>query len=85
MQQQNATTSATPNDEAIRQLKLLVRDIEATGGLIEFPNGARAPAADPEWLDLGDRISQIERFLWDSGHRDPLTIHHENTREDNET
>ncbi|OLF82066.1 hypothetical protein AWH63_11035 [Marinobacter sp. C18] len=71
----NALSRATNEGEAIRQLTLLVRDIEATGGLIKLPNGAHAPAADPDWPDLGDRIFQVYQFLEDAGHREPLSIH----------
>lgn len=35
-------------------LQKLVETIEATGGLVKFPNGDYAPAADHDWIDLGD-------------------------------
>lgn len=70
----NAMPRVTNEGEAIRQLTLLVKDIEATGGLIKLPNGSHAPAADPDWPDLGDRIFQVHQFLEDAGHHEPLSI-----------
>ena len=70
-------SDASPNNEAIRQLKLLVNDIEQSGGLIEFSSGPRAPVADPTWTDLGDRIFQVHQFLCKQGQPEMLTIHYE--------
>lgn len=35
-------------------LKQFINTIEATGGLVKFPNGDLAPCADHDWIDLAD-------------------------------
>lgn len=41
--------------KAIRDaLEEFCMDIESTGGLVKGNHGPLAPAADPDWSDLGD-------------------------------
>lgn len=35
-------------------LTLFLDTIEATGGVVKFPNGEYAPEGDIDWIDLGE-------------------------------
>jgi hypothetical protein len=37
-------------------LKRLIETVAATGGLVKYPDGRIAPAASPQWFDLGDAV-----------------------------
>jgi hypothetical protein len=41
---------------SIDVLKALVATVQATGGLVHFPDGTYGCAADEDWLDLADVI-----------------------------
>jgi hypothetical protein len=39
--------------EALEALREFVSDINVTGGVVENPDGTYSPAADEDWVDLG--------------------------------
>lgn len=44
-------------------LKALISTVQATGGLVHFPDGSYGCAADEEWLDLADAILAAKQTL----------------------
>lgn len=52
--------------ENINQLKNLISLIHQSGGLVNC-NGTHAPAADPEWSDLGEAILSAHTCLATQG------------------
>ncbi len=46
--------------ECLAPLRDLVNTVEATGGLVLWPDGAYTPACDHEWDDLG--AAALEAF-----------------------
>jgi len=44
-------------------LKTLISTVQATGGLVHFPDGSYGCAADQEWLDLADAILAAKQAL----------------------
>jgi hypothetical protein len=44
-------------------LKALISTVQATGGLVHFPDGSFGCAADEEWLDLADAILVAKQTL----------------------
>ncbi len=46
-------------------LKGLISTVQATGGLVHFPDGSYGCAADEEWLDLADAILAAKKALED--------------------
>ena len=50
----------TPSTDA---LKALISTVQATGGLVHFPDGSFGCAADQEWLDLADAILAAKQAL----------------------
>src|SRR6266853_912463 len=44
-------------------LKALILTVQATGGLVHFPDGSFGCAADEEWLDLADAIRAAKQTL----------------------
>src|SRR5713101_366046 len=50
----------TPSTDA---LKALISTVQATGGLVHFPDGSYGCAADEEWLDLADAILAAKQTL----------------------
>ena len=50
----------TPSTDA---LKALISTVQATGGLVHFPDGSYGCAADEEWLDLADAILAARQAL----------------------
>src|SRR6266849_933990 len=44
-------------------LKALISTVQATGGLVHFPDGSFGCAADEEWLDLADAILAAKQTL----------------------
>ena|ERR1700674_902162 len=50
----------TPSTDA---LKALISTVQATGGLVHFPDGSYGCAADEEWLDLADAILVAKQTL----------------------
>ena len=57
-------------------LQKFLSTIQSTGGLLEFEDGTFAPAADPDWIDLGDAALAALRALEAAFPEDffPLTI-----------
>lgn len=49
-----ATMETARQIDADRALREFVDTINATGGIVEGADGLAAPAADPEWCDLGE-------------------------------
>ena len=58
----------------IKVLINLVKDIQATGGLIEFSDGLHAPMADPAWIDLGETVLKAHEALVEAGVDQTLDI-----------
>src|ERR1700674_531376 len=54
------TVTPTPSTDA---LKALISTVQATGGLVHFPDGSYGCAADEEWLDLADAILVAKQTL----------------------
>src|SRR5713226_7048052 len=50
----------TPSTDA---LKALISTVQATGGLVHFPDGSYGCAADEDWLDLADAILVAKQTL----------------------
>jgi len=44
-------------------LRALISTVQATGGLVHFPDGSYGCAADEEWLDLADAILAAKQTL----------------------
>jgi hypothetical protein len=42
------------NDRLRAALREFVHTIDATGGVLRLPSGHVAPAADEDWIDLGE-------------------------------
>ncbi|MFI5093746.1 MAG: hypothetical protein ACHQIK_09915 [Candidatus Acidiferrales bacterium] len=70
-----------PNDEirgtpktSTDALKALISTVQATGGLVYFPDGSFGCAADEEWLDLADAILVAKQALENDGIVVELTI-----------
>ena len=47
----------------IAVLRKLVDTVQATGGLVMYPNTTVAPAGDPDWIDLGDVVQAARGLL----------------------
>jgi len=60
--------------EAVGLLQELVKDIEATGGLMANEQGQLEPAGHPEWLDLGVTILKAHEWLVGKGYLSTLSI-----------
>ena len=58
-------------------LKSFVEDIQATGGLIAYPDGTYGCAADPDWIDLADDAIAAQAVLEANGIQVILTIEQE--------
>src|SRR5271156_1814719 len=57
----------TPEQNAltpyIAVIRKLVDTVQATGGMLMYPNGTVAPAGDPDWIDLGDVVQAARGLL----------------------
>jgi len=57
----------TPEQNAltpyIAVLRKLVDTVQATGGLVMYPDTTVAPAGDPDWIDLGDVVQAARGLL----------------------
>ena len=73
----NPDLISTSKQNAANILMELVNDIQATGGIIEKPNGEFAPFIDKDWIDLGSTIVNAYKWLRQSGFPAKLNIHHE--------
>lgn len=69
--------SITPADPATSLLLCLIKDIQATGGLVSFTDGMHAPLVDPGWVDLGERIAEANNYLTGQGIETGLIINTE--------
>jgi|GEM_PF-4454626 len=60
----------TPEQNALTPYRAVLRKlldtVQATGGLLVYPNGTVAPAGDPDRIDLGD-VVQVARGLLGPG------------------
>jgi|ERR1017187_900773 hypothetical protein len=52
-----------PRKTSADVLKALISTVQATGGLVHFPDGSYGCAADEEWLDLADAILAAKQTL----------------------
>jgi len=64
-QQAKAVLRSLPNTQApsLDALKALISTVQATGGLVHFPDGSFGCAADEDWLDLADGILAAKQAL----------------------
>jgi hypothetical protein len=60
---QSNGTQSKPSATSIDALKALISTVQATGGLVRFPDGSYGCAADEEWLDLADAILAAKQAL----------------------
>ena len=61
-------------------LRDLVNTVEATGGLVRWPDGAYTPECDHEWDDLGRATFDAYNVLKAAGHPVELRIREEDER-----
>lgn len=60
--------------ECLAPLRDLVNTVEATGGLVLWPDGAYTPECDHEWDDLGRATFDAYNVLKAAGHPVELRI-----------
>ena len=63
--------------ECLAPLRDLVNTVEATGGLVEWPDGSYTPECDHEWDDLGRAALDAYNVLRAAGHPVELRIRKE--------
>jgi hypothetical protein len=52
-----------PDDNLRAVLREFVETIDVTGGVLRLPSGLVAPAADEDWIDLGEVYLKACRAL----------------------